>query len=148
MSSGHLVQTFFPIKGSKAAASAGALDARALEELRFMKCLPTVGPAEVYCTDFAEDKPGNDCPWYQIWWKIKSKCTSIHYFWPLDPKASPITEAVNMKTLIVPLKLTSHNIQKKGGTEWDVFCFLREAETVGLGKMSWTGWDVLRLAGW
>lgn len=31
--------------------------------------------------------------------------------------------------------IASHKKQE-GGTECDVFCFLREAETVGLGKMS------------
>ncbi|KAF7818959.1 uncharacterized protein G2W53_024414 [Senna tora] len=56
----HLVQTFFPINGSELAASACALDERALKELRLVKCLPPAGPTEGYCADFNEDKPGND----------------------------------------------------------------------------------------
>lgn len=31
-------------------------------------------------------------------------------------------------------------------TDWDVFCFFRDAETVGLDTRSYTGWDALNLA--
>ena len=36
----------------------------------------------------------------------------------------------------------------KEATDCDVFCFLRDAETVGLGMGSWTGWEALCMPGW
>lgn len=34
------------------------------------------------------------------------------------------------------------------GIDWVIFCFLREAETVGLGMGSCTAWPVVSMPGW
>jgi hypothetical protein len=57
-------------------------------------------------------------------------------FWSLTIKTVSYNASASTKILTVLLRFALHNKTREGGTECDVFCFFREAETVGLGKMS------------